>query len=245
MTHNTDPDIEQMLQQYGADSRQQQTAADSVRTLARRQRRTAAGLASVAVILLAATWLFRSTPDTATTLSATMHTASVSQTPAIEEKPNYNIQTTTYQPTDTKPSTHKTHHITASLSPLHGTAQAESLALQAEPDIMAEEKDDIPPCTVAPLSKEEGDAVFSSAYAQAGENEPTRQLEKESRLRVMAELGAAMANAATSGNSRLQAGVGASLALADSKHYSLSLGVGISGNMRTTTATTCAERMAS
>ena len=49
----------------------------------------------------------------------------------------------------------------------------------------------------------------------------------------MAELGAAMANAATSGNSRLQAGLGASLALAGSKHYSLSLGVGISGNMRT------------
>ncbi len=234
MTHNTDPNIEQMLQQYGIDRRQQQNAADSVHYMARRQRRTVAALASVAVILLAAAWLFRSTPDPATTLSANMHTASVSQTPAIEENPNYNIQTTTYQPTDTKPSTHKTHHITAALTPQHSTAQAESLALQAEPDILAEEKDDIPPCIVAPLSKEEGDAVFSSAYAQAGENEPTRQLEKESRIRVMAELGAALAsNAATPGNSRLQAGVEASLALAGSKHYSLSLGVGISGDMRT------------
>lgn len=233
MTHNNDPDIEQLLQQYGNDRREQQTAADSVRYMARRQRRTVAALASVAVILLAATWLLRSTPDTATTLSANMHTASVSQTPAIEENPNYNIQTTTYQPTDTEPSTQRPPYIVASLSPLHGTAQAESLALQAEPDILAEEKDDIPPCIVAPLSKEEGDAVFSSAYAQAEEYEPTRQLEKHSRLRVMAELGAAMANAATSGNSRLQAGLGASLALAGSKHYSLSLGVGISGNMRT------------
>lgn len=233
MTHNTEPDIEQLLQQYGADRRQQQTAADSIRLMARRQRRTVAALASVAVILLAATWLLRSTPDTATTLSATMHTASVPQTPAIEETPNHNLQTTTQQPTDTEPSTQRPPYIVASLSPLHGTAQAESLALQAEPDILAEEKDDIPPCIVAPLSKEEGDAVFSSAYAQAEEYEPTRQLEKHSRLRVMAELGAAMANAATSGNSRLQAGLGASLALAGSKHYSLSLGVGISGNMRT------------
>ena len=234
MTHNTDPDIEQLLQQYGNDRREQQEAATRVRTLARRQRRTVAALASVAVILLAATWLLRSTPDTATTLSATMHTASVPQTPAIEETPNHNLQTTTQQPTDTEPSTQRPPYLVASLSPLHGTAQAESLALQAEPDILAEEKDDIPPCIVAPLSKEEGDAVFFSAYAQAGENEPTRQLEKESRIRVMAELGAALAsNAATPGNSRLQAGVEASLALAGSKHYSLSLGVGISGNMRT------------
>ena len=92
MTHNTDPNIEQMLQQYGIDRRQQQNAADSVHYMARRQRRTVAALASVAVILLAAAWLFRSTPDPATTLSANMHTASVSQTPAIEENPNYNIQ---------------------------------------------------------------------------------------------------------------------------------------------------------
>ena len=234
MTHNTEPDIEQLLQQYGADRRQQQTAANSVLYMARRQRRTVAALASVAVILLAATWLFRSTPDTATTPSANMHTASVSQTPAIEENPNYNIQTTTYQPTDTKPSTHKTHHITAALTPQHGTAQAESLALLPEPETMEIEKNDIPPCIIAPLSGKDGDAVCSSSYAQAAEYEPTRQLEKHSKLRVMAELGAALAsNAATPGNSRLQAGVEASLALAGSKHYSLSLGVGISGNMRT------------
>lgn len=234
MTHNTDPNIEQLLQQYGADRRQQQEVTTRVHTLARRQRRTVAALVSVAVILLAATWLFRSTPDTATTPSANMHTASVSQTPAIEENPNYNIQTTTYQPTDTKPSTHKTHHITTVLTPQHGTAQAESLALLPEPETMEIEKNDIPPCIVAPLSGKDGDAVCSSSYAQAEEYEPTRQLEKHSKLRVMAELGAALAsNAATPGNSRLQAGVGASLALADSKHYSLSLGVGISGNMRT------------
>ena len=236
MTHNTEPDIEQLLQQYGADRRQQQTAANSVLYMARRQRRTVAGLTSVAFILLAAAWLLRSTLDPATTLSATMHTASVSQTPAIEENPNYNIQTTTYQPTDTKPSTHKTHHITAALTPQHGTAQAESLALLPEPETMEIEKNDIPPCIVAPLSGKDGNAVCSSSYAQAGENEPTRQLENNSKLRVMAEVGAAMATTATPatpGNSRLQAGVGASLALAGSKHYSLSLGVGISGNMRT------------
>lgn len=234
MTHNTEPDIEQLLQQYGNDRREQQEAATRVRTLARRQRRTVAALASVAVILLAAAWLFRSTPDTATTLSATMRTPSVPQTPAIEENPNYNIQTTTYQPTDTKPSTHKTHHIAAALNPLHGTAQAESLALLPESETMEIEKNDIPPCIIAPLSGKDGDAVCSSSYAQAEEYEPTRQLEKHSKLRVKAELGAALAsNAATPGNSRLQAGVGASLALAGSKHYSLSLGVGISGNMRT------------
>ena len=136
MIHNTDPDIEQLLQQYGNDRREQQDATTRVRTLARRQRRTVAALASVAVILLAATWLFRSTPDTATTLSATMHTASVSQTPAIEENPNYNILTTTYQPTDTKPSTDKTHHITAALPPRHSTIQDESLALLPEPETM-------------------------------------------------------------------------------------------------------------
>ena len=234
MTHNTEPDIEQLLQQYGADRRQQQTAANSVLYMARRQRRTVAALASVAVILLAAAWLLRSTPDPATTLSATMRTPSVSQTPAIEETPNHNLQTTTYQPTDTKPSTHKTHHITAALTPQHGTAQAESHALLPEPETMEIEKNDIPPCIIAPLSGKDGDAVCSSSYAQAEKYEPTRQLEKHSKLRVMAELGAALAsNAATPGNSRLQAGVGASLALADSKHYSLSLGVGISGNMRT------------
>lgn len=234
MTHNTEPDIEQLLQQYGADRRQQQEVTTRVHTLARRQRRTVAALVSVAVILLAATWLFRSTPDTATTLSANMHTPSVSQTPAIEENPNYNIQTTTYQPTDTKPSTHKTHHITTVLTPQHGTAQAESLALLPEPETMEIEKNDIPPCIVAPLSGKDVDAVCSSSYAQAEEYEPTRQLEKHSKLRVMAELGAALAsNAATPGNSRLQAGVGASLALADSKRYNLSLGVGISGDMRT------------
>ena len=142
MTHNTEPDIEQLLQQYGADRRQQQTAANSVLYMARRQRRTVAALASVAVILLAAAWLFRSTPDTATTLSATMHTASVPQTPAIEETPNHNLQTTTYQPTDTKPSTHKTHHITAALTPQHGTAQAESHALLPEPETMEIEKNE-------------------------------------------------------------------------------------------------------
>ena len=234
MTHNTDPNIEQLLQQYGADRRQQQTAANSVLYMARRQRRTVAGLTSVAVILLASTWLFRSTPDPATTLSANMHTASVSQTPAIEENPNYNILTTTYQPTDTKPSTDKTHHITAALPPPHSTIQDESLALLPEPETMEIEKNDIPPYIIAPLSGKDGDAVCSSSYAQAEEYEPTRQLEKHSKLRVKAELGAALAsNAATPGNSRLQAGVGASLALADSKHYSLSLGVGISGNMRT------------
>lgn len=235
MTHNSDPDIEQLLQQYGADRRQQQNAADSVHYMARRQRRTAAGLASIVIVALAAAWLFRSTPDTATTLSATMRTPSVSQTPAIEETPNHNLQTTTYQPTDTKPSTHKTHHITAALTPQHGTAQAESLALLPEPEtIMEIEKNDIPPCIIAPLSGKDGDAVCSSSYAQVEEYEPTRQLEKESRLRFMAELGAALAsNATTPGNSRLQAGVEASLALAGSKHYSLSLGVGISGNMRT------------
>ena len=234
MTHNTEPDIEQLLQQYGADRRQQQEVTTRVHTLARRQRRTVAALASVAFILLAAAWLLCSTPDPATTLSATMRTPSVSQTPAIEENPNYNIQTTTYQPTDTKPSTHKTHHITAALTPQHGTAQAESHALLPEPETMEIEKNDIPPCIVAPLSGKDGDAVCSSSYAQVEEDEPTRQLEKHSKLRVMAELGAALAsNAATPGNSRLQAGVGASLALADSKHYSLSLGVGISGNMRT------------
>ena len=234
MTHNNDPDIEQLLQQYGNDRREQQTAADSVRYMARRQRRTVAALASVAVILLAAAWLFRSTPDTATTLSATMHTASVPQTPAIEETPNHNLQTTTQQPTDTEPSTQRPPYIVASLSPLHGTAQAESLALLPEPETMEIEKNDIPPYIIAPLSGKDGDAVCSSSYAQAEEYEPTRQLEKHSKLRVKAELGAALAsNAATPGNSRLQAGVGASLALADSKHYSLSLGVGISGNMRT------------
>lgn len=239
MTHNTDPDIEQLLQQYGADRRQQQTAADSVRYMARRQRRTVAGLASIVIVALAAAWLFRSTPDTATTLSATMHTASVSQTPAIEENPNYNIQTTTSQPTDTQPLAHKPYifpDITAALTPLHGTAQAESLALLPEPETMEKEKNDIPPCIVVPLSKGDGDAVCSSSYTQTEEYEPTRQLENDSKLRVMAEVGAAMANTATlatPGNSRLQAGVGASLALADSKRYNLSLGVGISGDMRT------------
>lgn len=236
MTHNTDPDIEQLLQQYGADRRQQQTAADSVLYMARRQRRTVAGLASIVIVALAAAWLFRSTPDTATTLSATMRTPSVPQAPAIKKTPNDNLQTTTYQPTDTKPSTHKTHHITAALTPLHGTAQAESLALLPEPETMEKEKNDIPPCIVVPLSKGDGDAVCSSSYTQTEEYELTRQLENDSKLRVMAEVGAAMANTATlatPGNSRLQAGVGASLALADSKRYNLSLGVGISGDMRT------------
>lgn len=237
MTHNTEPDIEQLLQQYGADRRQQQTAADSVLYMARRQRRTVAGLTSVAFILLAAAWLLRSTPDTATTLSATMRTPSVPQAPAIKKTPNDNLQTTTYQPTDTQPLAHKPYifpDITAALTPQHGTAQAESLALLPEPETMEKEKNDIPPCIVVPLSKGDGDAVCSSSYTQTEEYEPTRQLEKHSKLRVMAELGAALAsNAATPGNSRLQAGVGASLALAGSKHYSLSLGVGISGNMRT------------
>lgn len=239
MTHNTEPDIEQLLQQYGADRRQQQDATTRVRTLARRQRRTVAALASVAVILLASTWLFRSTPDPATTLSANMRTPSVPQAPAIKKTPNDNLQTTTYQPTDTQPLAHKPYifpDITAALTPLHGTAQAESLALLPEPETMEKEKNDIPPCIVVPLSKGDGDAVCSSSYTQTEEYEPTRQLEKHSKLRVMAEVGAAMANAATPatpGNSRLQAGVEASLALADSKHYSLSLGVGISGNMRT------------
>ena len=239
MTHNSDPDIEQLLQQYGADRRQQQTAADSVRYMARRQRRTAAGLVSIVIVALAAAWLFRSTPDTATTLSATMRTPSVPQAPAIKKTPNDNLQTTTYQPTDTQPLAYKPYSfpdITAALTPLHGTAQAESLALLPEPETMEKEKNDIPPCIVVPLSKGDGDAICSSAYTQTEEYEPTRQLENDSKLRVMAEVGAAMANAATPatpGNSRLQAGVGASLALADSKRYSLSLGVGISGNMRT------------
>ena len=239
MTHNSDPDIEQLLQQYGADRRQQQNAADSVRYMARRQRRTAAGLASIVIVALAAAWLFRSTPDTATTLSATMRTPSIPQAPAIKKTPNDNLQTTTYQPTDTQPLAYKPYSfpdITAALTPLHGTAQVESLALLPEPETMEKEKNDIPPCIVVPLPRGDGDAICSSAYTQTEDYEPTRQLENDSKLRVMAEVGAAMANAATpatSGNSRLQAGVGASLALADSKRYSLSLGVGISGDMRT------------
>lgn len=49
-------DLEEILQQYGSDRRQQQDAAERLRGLARRQRRLLATVASIAVILVSSVW---------------------------------------------------------------------------------------------------------------------------------------------------------------------------------------------
>ncbi|MBR6417806.1 MAG: hypothetical protein IKS36_03260 [Bacteroidales bacterium] len=49
-------DLEEILQQYGNDRRQQQYAAEHLRRLARRQRRVLATVACIAVIVVASVW---------------------------------------------------------------------------------------------------------------------------------------------------------------------------------------------
>lgn len=105
-------DIEKILQQYGANQRQQQQVADNLHKLARQQKRRALMVCSV-VLLATTTWsvLHFATPQQAEDIIvAQQHTPSAKPTPSRETMPSWEITPQSTQPT----SHHKTKHSSSS-----------------------------------------------------------------------------------------------------------------------------------
>ena len=263
MTHNTEPDIEQLLQQYGADRRQQQAATTRVRKLARRQRGIAATMASVVLLVLATTWLFRTTPDTATSSPVTASVTTPNTIPQPETitpqlSPIHKARAEeTLSPYQAKQSenqrmvcevnsqlpTYNSQLSTfnsqlSTLNSLPIVAQAEPLSINEtkEFQLLNPESNIKPQPITDNLSQSESNENLIALPRQRKDNEVNSQL-STLNFQLIAEVGATMASAVASGNhagnNRLQAGVALNMALASGRRYSLSAGVGLGGNMRT------------
>ena len=250
MTHNTEPDIEQLLQQYGADRRQQQAATTRVRKLARRQRGIAATMASVVLLVLAATWLFRTTPDTATSSPVTASVATPNTIPQPETitpqlSPIHKARTEeTLSPYQAKQS--ENQRMVCDVNSQLPTLNSLPIVAQAEPLSIDETKEFQLPNPESNISSHpitdtrslsESNENLIALPRQRKDNEDNSQLPTPKTFRLIAEVGATMAGTVASGNhagnNRLQAGVALNMALASGRRYSLSAGVGLGGNMRT------------
>ena len=249
MTHNTEPDIEQLLQQYGADRRQQQAATTRVRKLARRQRGIAATMASVVFLVLAATWLFRTTPDTATSSPVTASVTTPNTIPQPEPitpqlSPIHKAKTEeTLSPYQAKQS--ENQRMVCDVNSQLPTLNSLPVVAQAEPLSIDETKEFQLPNPESNISSHpitdtrslsESNENLIALPRQKKDNEVNSQL-STLNFQLIAEVGATMASAVASGNhagnNRLQAGVALNMALASGRRYSLSAGVGLGGNMRT------------
>ena len=249
MTHNTEPDIEQLLQQYGADRRQQQAATTRVRKLARRQRGIAATLASVVLLVLAATWLFRTTPDTATSSPVTASVTTPNTIPQPETitpqlSPIHKAKTEeTLSPYQAKQS--ENQRMVCEVNSQLPTLNSLPVVAQAEPLSIDETKEFQLPNPESNISSHpitdtrslsESNENLIALPRQRKDNEVNSQL-STLNFQLIAEVGATIASAVASGNhagnNRLQAGVALNMALASGRRYSLSAGVGLGGNMRT------------
>ena len=266
MNEHPTQDIEQLLQQYGKDRRQQQTAATRVRKLARRQRGIAATLASVVILLLVATWLFHTTPDTATSSPVTASVTTPNTIPQPEtitpqlspiHKARAEETLSPYQAKQSE-SQRKVNEVDSQLStfnPLlrgagvcHSTFNSLPIVAQAEPLSIDETKEFQLPNPESNISSHpitdtrslsESNENLIALPRQRKDNEDNSQLPTPKTFRLIAEVGAtasAVAEGNYAGNNRLQAGVALNMALASGRRYSLSAGVGLGGNMRTDAA---------
>ena len=253
MTHNTESDIEQLLQQYGNDRRQQQSAATHVRRLARRQHGIAATLASVVLLVLAATWLFRTTPDTATSSPLTASVTTPNTIPQPEtitpqlspiHKTGAEDARSPYQAKQSE-SQRLVCEVNSQLSTLPSlpvVAQAEPLSINETNtfQLLTPESNIKPQTTTDNFSQSESNENLFALPNRSMVCETNPQLPTPKTFRLIAEVGATMAGAVAdgnnAGNNRLQAGVALNMALASGHRYSLSAGVGLGGNMRTDAA---------
>ena len=252
MNNNTPNDLEQLLQQYGRDRRQQQTAETHVRGLARRNRRMAATLSSVAIIVVV-TWLFFTfSPNASSPVTASIQENNhiPNTTNNFEShKPHHPIQTQNHETNNTPKETAKLKAPGSTPTAPHTTetqpAGNQGNAYQSEnyqmetPNIIlldANHTDTPSPYirskNFQPTTNEDETSILLTPIYNPTTRKPS--------LRVVAEVGATLGSSVSSGNpsgnNRLQAAVALNLALASGHRYSLSAGLGLGGNMRTDVA---------
>ena len=222
MNENTVHDIEQLLQQYGNDRREQQEAATRVRKLARRQRGIAATMASVVLLVLAATWLFRTTPDTATSSPVTASVTTPNTIPQPEPitpqlSPIHKAKTEeTLSPYQAKQSenqrmvcdvnsqlpTYNSQLSTfnfqlSTFNSLPVVAQAEPLSIDETKEfhLLNPESNIKPQPTTDIFSQSESNENLFALPSQRKVNEDNSQLPTPKTFRLIAEVGATMASA--------------------------------------------------
>ena len=155
MKRNMTPDeIEQLLQQYGEDQRQQQQATETVRRMARQQgRRLTMAACVVVAVLIGGTIFYRLQPQsTPQILSAELHTDIPMPEPAIPVTPAINIPSEPSSkaiPTPRQPE--RPIPISTDPTPENSTTDySEPLPKISEADLPSPTAP-IPPTTVAPV----------------------------------------------------------------------------------------------
>ena len=183
MTQN---DIEQLLEQYGSDQRQQRHAAEHVRHLARRQARRRTALACVAVMVAivgVVTHRWQQLPETTGVLVAEQPTATVPHTTTMP--PTITPNTTPDAVPATTLRTVEAHPTTPS-SDLSEYSEPAEPAVFSEPSEFSEspKNPESPTPSLPPL------LPLSSYYNQDNPTHSPMEVPSRSRLHITASVGA-------------------------------------------------------
>ena len=223
MNTNPNQDIEQLLQQYGSDRRQQEEASSTVRSMARRQRRIAL-TAALACLLAVATLPLWHSPSPATTdntpiIAQTTAPQALPTAPAPMPLPTPGTTTPLPQHPRTEPSA--TTFITN--EPLPDPTPS--------PDTVLPNTTSTPDTAPAVLTLPASPAPTEPSLLTQPALPPQPQIPHGTHL--AAQVGTS-ANVSEYVQTAINASLGLDLTLAAATSYDISVGLGINGSLNTT-----------
>ena len=236
MNSNPNQDIEQLLQQYAEDRRQQSEAAKRVRSMARRQRRIVTTVATVALLVLVGVPMVRLLlPEQDSPMGTIL--AEASPMPVSAPQPAPSAPPTASNATTTLPHAKHTPRLVV---PATTKVQPVSSDTSAQQALESSHDDPVQPLPQTETPPAENIAktipAIPSPLSTAEVLPPTPQ---SGRLHLTAQVGGSTTAPSGYEYSYLNAGVGVSVALVSgggttsNPRYEMAMGVGVDGYLNT------------